>query len=254
MADVSEVEVVIAHQERATLRVGDLFLKVDADPDRTRLELEAMTLAPVPTAEVLWHRPSVLALAAVRGAPLARLGEPSSASSAAWAAAGTVVRRLHETPPPPWPSRREADPAGELDRECAWLVDHDVLPADLVHGNRAIALSALRPAPQVFVHGDLHVAHVFVDGDEVTAVLDWSEAGQGDAAYDLASLTLGHRDRLDDVLTGYGGEVDVDAVRGWWSLRSLLAIRWLIEHGFDPHLPGCEVDVLRAQLRERPGA
>ena len=43
------------------------------------------------------------------------------------------------------------------------------------------------------MHGDLQVAHVFVDGDEVTGVLDWSEAGQGDAMYDLASLTLGHR-------------------------------------------------------------
>jgi hypothetical protein len=27
MADVDEVEVVVAHNERATLRVGDLFLK-----------------------------------------------------------------------------------------------------------------------------------------------------------------------------------------------------------------------------------
>lgn len=31
MADVEEVEVVVAHNERATLRVGDVFLKIDAD-------------------------------------------------------------------------------------------------------------------------------------------------------------------------------------------------------------------------------
>ena len=43
------------------------------------------------------------------------------------------------------------------------------------------------------MHGDLQVAHVFVDGDEVTGVIDWSEAGRGSALYDLASLTLGHR-------------------------------------------------------------
>jgi hypothetical protein len=36
--------------------------------------------------------------------------------------------------------------------------------------------------------------------------------------------------------------------RAWWSLRSLLDVRWLVEHGFDPFLPGCEVDVLRARL------
>jgi hypothetical protein len=27
-------------------------------------------------------------------------------------------------------------------------------------------------------------------------------------------------------------------IRAWWSLRSLLAIRWLIEHGFDRRAAG----------------
>jgi aminoglycoside phosphotransferase (APT) family kinase protein len=89
---------------------------------------------------------------------------------------------------------------------------------------------------------------VFVDGDEVTGVLDWSEAGQGDAMYDLASLTLGYPEHLDDVVAGYGTDADPDVIRAWWSLRSLTAIRWLLEHGFDPSAPGCEVDVLKSQL------
>src|SRR6266511_2924129 len=67
MADVEEVEVVVAHHERATLRVGDVFLKIDADQTRTDLEVEAMALAPIPTPEVLWRKPPVLALAALRG-------------------------------------------------------------------------------------------------------------------------------------------------------------------------------------------
>ena len=138
--------------------------------------------------------------------------------------------------------------ASQLDSECAWLVANGVLPSDLVTGNRRIAEAALRPSTPVFMHGDLQVAHVFVDGDEVTGVVDWSEAGQGDAMYDLASLTLGHREHLGDVLAGYGTDVDLDVIRGWWSLRSLTAIRWLVEHGFDPCSPGCEVDVLRSQL------
>ncbi len=66
--------------------------------------------------------------------------------------------------------------------------------------------------------------------------------------YDLASLTLGHPEHLGDVLAGYGAGADLDVIRGWWSLRSLTAIRWLVEHGFDPSLPGCEIDVLRAQM------
>jgi aminoglycoside phosphotransferase (APT) family kinase protein len=40
----------------------------------------------------------------------------------------------------------------------------------------------------------------FVEGDEVTGVLDWSEAGPGDALYDLATLTLGHEENLGDVV------------------------------------------------------
>ena len=247
-ADVEEVEVVVAHQERATLRVGDVFLKIDADQTNTDVEVEAMAMAPIPTPEVLWRKPPVLALAALPGTALGRLGEPSTASSATWAAAGAAVRTLHDAPLPPWPGRSLDEIASELDSECTWLLANDVLPADLVTANRRIAETAVRPWTPVFAHGDLQVAHVFVDGDEVTGVVDWSEAGRGDAMYDLASLTLGHREHLSDVVAGYGADADLEVIRAWWSLRSLTAIRWLIDHGFDPSTPGCEVDVLRSQL------
>jgi hypothetical protein len=248
MADVEEVEVVVAHGERATLRVGDVFLKIDPDQARVDIEVEAMARAPIPTAEILWRKPPVLALATLPGVALGRLGEPSIASAAAWAAAGAAVRMLHDAPLPPWPSRRRDEAAAHLDGECHWLVTSGVLPADLVALNRRVAQAALRPSRPVFTHGDLQIAHVFVAGDKVTGVLDWSEAGQGDALYDLATLTLGHEEHLCDLAAGYGTDVDLDVIRGWWSLRSLLAIRWLVEHGFDPFLPGCEVDVLRARM------
>jgi aminoglycoside phosphotransferase (APT) family kinase protein len=86
---------------------------------------------------------------------------------------------------------------------------------------------------------------VFVDDDEITGVIDWSEASQGDALYDLASLTLGHEEHLGDVVAGYGTHVDLDVIRGWWSLRSLRVVRWLVEHGFDPWP---EVTVLTSRL------
>jgi aminoglycoside phosphotransferase len=245
---VDEVEVVVAHSERATLRVGDVFLKIDSDQTRADTEVTAMALAPVPTPEVLWRKPPVLALAALPGTPLGRLGKPSTASVAAWTAAGAAVRMLHEAPLPPWPSGRRTESAAHLDRECEWLVANDVLPRDLVTRNRSVAEAAFRPWTPVFIHGDLQLSHVFGDGAEITGVLDWSEAGQGDALYDLATLTLGHEERLDDVLTGYGAEVDLDVIQAWWSMRSLLGIRWLVEHGFDPHAPGCEVDVLRSRM------
>ena len=245
---MDEVEVVVAHQERAILRVGEVFLKIDADQTRTDVEVEAMTMAPIPTPEILWRKPPVLALASLKGTALGSLGEPSTASSATWAAAGAAIRRLHDAPLPSWSGRSLDEIASSLDSECTWLLANDVLPADLVRRNREVAEAALRPWKPVFMHGDLQIAHVFVDGDAITGVVDWSEAGQGDAMHDLASLTLGHPERLSDVIVGYGADVDHDAIRAWWSLRSLTAIRWLVEHGFDPSLPGCEIDVLRSQL------
>ncbi|MGC4993219.1 phosphotransferase family protein [Nocardia salmonicida] len=244
---MKEVEVLVAHHERATLRVGDVFLKIDADQSNTDIEVEAMAMAPIPTPKVLWRKPPVLALAALPGKALGRLGEPSTASSATWAAAGAAVRMLHDAPLPPWPGRSVDEIATELDHECAWLTESGVVPPDVVAYNRRAAETALQRWTPAFTHGDLQVAHVFVDGDEVTGIIDWSEAARGDPLYDLATLTLGHEERLGDVVAGYGADVDLDVIRAWWSLRSLRGVRWLVEHGFDPTSPGCEVDVLRSQ-------
>ena len=92
-----------------------------------------MAMAPVPTPEVLWRKPPVLALAALPGTALGRLGEPSTASSAAWAAAGAAVRTLHDAPLPPWPGRSLDELASRLADECEWLVANDVLPAERGH-------------------------------------------------------------------------------------------------------------------------
>ncbi|MDV6272951.1 phosphotransferase [Rhodococcus erythropolis] len=244
---MTEVEVVVAHNERATVRVGEVFLKIDADQSKTDVEVEAMLRAPVPTARILWRKPPVLALAALQGNALGRLGEPSTTTPAAWAAAGAAVRILHDAPLPPWPGRSLDEIASELDRECAWLATSGVAPTGVIAHNRRIAEIALRSWTPVFTHGDLQASHVFVAGDEVTGVIDWSEAAQGDPLYDLATLTLGHPEHLDKVVDGYGTDVDLDVIRAWWSLRSLRGVRWLVAHGFDPAAPGCEIDVLNRQ-------
>jgi aminoglycoside phosphotransferase (APT) family kinase protein len=163
-------------------------------------------------------------------------------------AAGAAARTLHDAPLPPWPGRHLDEIASRLDGECEWLVTNGVLPSELVARNRQVAEAALRSWKPVFMHGDLQITHVFVDDDRITGVIDWSEAAQDDALYDLAVSTLGHEEHLDDVVAGYGTDVDLDVIRAWWSLRSLLAVRWLVEAGFDPFAPGCEVDVLRSRM------
>src|SRR5579859_3211646 len=62
---MDEVKVVVAHWERMTLSVGDVFLTVDTDHERIDVEVEAMSLARVPTPKVLWRKPPVLAIAAL---------------------------------------------------------------------------------------------------------------------------------------------------------------------------------------------
>ncbi len=247
MATMEDVQVVVVHSDRATLRVGDVFLKIDADQSRTDVEVEAMTLAPVPTPKILWRRPPVLALAALPGRALGRLEEPSTASRAAWAAAGAAIRTLHGAPFPSRPGRSLDELASRLVEECEWLVANDVLSADVVTRNRRLAETVLRPWTPVFIHGDLQITHVFVDGDEVIGIVDWSEASQGDGQYDLATLTLAHEEHLDDVIAGYGADVDLDLIRAWWSFRSLIAIRWLSENGYGSPEKFPEVAVLRSQ-------
>jgi aminoglycoside phosphotransferase (APT) family kinase protein len=246
MTEVDHVEVVLANNDRVTLRVGDVFLKIDADQRRTDVEVEAMALAPVPTPEVLWRKPPALALAAVPGKALGRLAGPSAASPAAWAAVGAAIRTLHDAPLPPWRGKGIDELASRLASECDWLVANEVLPADVVTRNRRIAEAILRPWTPAFTHGDLHIEHVFVDGDEVTGILDWSEASQGDALYDIATLTLAHEEHLDDVLAGYGTDVDRGLIRAWWSWRSLVAVRWLFENGYGAPDEYPEVAVLRS--------
>ena len=247
MADVDQIQIVVTHSERATVRVGDMFLKIDTDQARTDVEVQAMAMAPVPTPKILWRRPPVLALAALPGQALGRLQEPSPASPAAWAAAGASMRTLHDAPLPPRPGPSLDTLASRLADACDWLVANDVLPVDVVTRNRRLAETALRPWTAVFIHGDLQITHVFVDDDQVTGIIDWSEASQGDGLYDLATLTLAHEEHLDDVIAGYGADVNHDLIHAWWSFRSLTAIRWLTEHGYGSPETFPEVAVLRSR-------
>jgi aminoglycoside phosphotransferase len=247
IADMEEIQVLVAHSDRATLRVGDVFLKVDTDEERTDVEVQAMATAPVPTPEVLWWRPPVLALAALQGRPLGCLEEPSNASPEAWAAAGAAARRLHSAPLPPWPGHSVDELASRLDTECEWPIANKVLPPEVVRHNRQRAEAVLRPWTPAFIHGDFQIVHVFVDGDQVTGILDWSEACQGDALYDIATLTLAHEEHLDDVIAGYAADVDRDLITAWWSFRCLTAIRWLSENGYGPPGGLPEAEVLRLQ-------
>ncbi len=161
---------------------------------------------------------------------------------------GAAVRTLHDAPLPPWPARNVEDVASRLAAECQWLIANDVLPAEVITRDRRLAERALRPWRPVFIHGDLQVDHVF-------------RRGQGHRRprlvrgvprrrlFDLATLTFGHPDHLNDVIAGYGTDVDRDLNRAWWSMRCLTNVRWLTEVGiYGPPESFPEVAVLGSQM------
>ena len=108
MPVVNQVQVVLANTDRVTLRVGEVYLKIDADQRRADIEVEAMALAPVPTPQVRWRQPPVLALAALPGTALGRLGEPSAAPPATSAWSSGQVSEVPSVPDPRAISRATA--------------------------------------------------------------------------------------------------------------------------------------------------
>jgi hypothetical protein len=82
--------------------------------------------------------------------------------------------------------------------------------ADVVRRNLQVAEAVLRPWTPVFIHGELQIVHALDEGDEASGVGDCSEGGQGDAMYDLATLTLAHEEHLDDVMASSGGHIEID--------------------------------------------
>ncbi len=66
------------------------------------------------------------------------------------------------------------------------------------------ALARLRAAPlpalpeDDVVHGDLHHGNLLVDGERLTGVVDWDDAGPGDARADLVTLLLSARATAPD--------------------------------------------------------
>lgn len=232
------VEIASDHHERAVVRLGEVYVKVETNFERARREHVATARAPVPTPAVLWWHegpPSLLALAAVPGTSLAKLGEPSPHSAEAWRRAGAAARQLHQARVPVQLDREPTSLRATISELRRWLLENSPAPPEVVDSLASYAHDVLdhRDSEPAFTHGDLQAAHVIIDNNEVTAVIDWSEGGPGDPLRDLAAVTQGHRERLDDVLAGYDAAVDRDVIRGYWTLGKLSGVRFMMSHGFD---------------------
>jgi hypothetical protein len=79
----------------------------------------------------------------------------------------------------------------------------------------------LRPWTAVFAHGHLQISHVFPTATRAPAASTGQRRAGATRCADLASLRHGHEEHRPDLPAGNSTDVDIDVIRGWWSLRSL---------------------------------
>lgn len=236
------VESLVVWPERATYRVTigseSFVLKgEDAQPGwipELPTEIDAHRHAAangIPVPELLAAEQSAFAMRWVDGVPVHRHD-----TDAGWRAAAEVVRAVHALDPigtfgvgfsggdGTWFGSLLA----EVDFEAPRCLELGLEPAalDRVRDTLHDARSEIENAPIVWCHGDLQPEHVLInpETDEVVAVIDWSDHGRADGAWDFALLTLDH-DRLDTT--------SMPLVPLYQQVRLLGEMRWLADHGFD---------------------
>jgi len=232
---------------------GEVVVKVDVDRDRLAKEARALRAA----ASVGVPVPAVLAVSAAAASPAAVLllarvgGQPLTPSSPdrCWRAVGTQLRRLHDrVPVDGWPPFLPGAQHGWWARFRRWAADEcrqatvdGQLPGTVVgllRGRMSVAFDRASDPALRLLHGDCAPYHWLLNGDAVTAVLDFGDAGLGDPVWDLVVLTHWDEQRLPAVLDGYRASTALRAhvtetSDGYRIIRHLAARSWLVEHGFD---------------------
>ncbi|WP_340296165.1 phosphotransferase, partial [Aquipuribacter hungaricus] len=137
--------------------------------------------------------------------------------------AGVPVRDAGEV------RRRRLD---ELDRGAT---TSQVPPVLLERWEAVLDDTSLWDFSPTVVHGDLVAERLVVTGEEVTAVLDWTDLHVGDPAEDLAWLAVGAEpETVAEVLQAYRssrhGSVDEDLLRRAVLHGEMALVRWLL-HG-----------------------
>ncbi|MBV1852025.1 hypothetical protein [Catellatospora tritici] len=197
---------------RVETTVGPVAVKISAEAGAFVPEEAAVRRlagAGLPVADVIAHAegpPACLVLTWVVGEALSSAGSPETKR-----AAGALLRRIHllgADPDATFSGEQGWDlwMAGWLNSVLAWW--RTVAAVDDAVHHRAWAwyhelrpLLATRGADLMLFDG--RPEHILVRGDGGIGLIDVSELRSGDAAMDLAVLTVEDPDLLDGVLAGY---------------------------------------------------
>ena len=179
--------------------------KYEAGHDKHLCEFHALKLLtvrelPVPKPLLLDEDGSLLGLPGIVTEFVAGRTIELPAEAARWgevaAAAARMLARIHRTP------FSEADKRYLMndDVEVAWFIKDRTIP-DYMRADRDSKMvwhlvnehwGRWSPVEPRFAHTDYWSGNILWQGDEITAVLDWEEAGYGHPAADVAYARMGY--------------------------------------------------------------
>jgi len=189
------------------------------------------------------------------------LETPPDDDGATGALLGAFVAALHrdaappDAPVSPFRGGPLADRAPAVDERVTRMAAE--LDEVAVRAAWAEALAAPRREPPVpWIHGDLHLANLIVDGGRLVAVIDWIDLCAGDPATDLAAAwgVFGPRGRVEfAAAVGPVDEATWTRARGW---ALYFGVTYLAEAADRPAFRRLGARVVAEVLRDRelPGA
>jgi aminoglycoside phosphotransferase (APT) family kinase protein len=210
--------------DRATYRVRigteEFVVKADANEGELAGEAEGHAHAAahgIPVPELVAVETNALAMRFVHGEQLG-----ARSPDAAWLAAAAIVEQIHNAPP--------IGPAGRFPRPIDVLIEGatrnglDRATADRIHKR---LLAAPATTETTWVHGDLQRDHFIMNGNDVAAVLDWSDHGRADPLWDYTVLTFDDPPKLALM---FDEPPDPEHIARLRTRRLLDDVRWLAEH------------------------
>lgn len=111
----------------------------------------------------------------------------------AWAAPlASALRELHRSAPAEAPENPVRGVPLAMRDESIRARLSELPPATAAPLDRIwqCGLDADHPAESVWIHGDLHPGNILIDGDRLSALIDFGDVTAGDPAYDLAASWL----------------------------------------------------------------
>jgi len=211
-------------------------------PDLPQREHTAWTIARrggVPVAPILYHGTHANVQGAVISSVPGSTGWLPQSPSLVMQLADSLAR-LHTAPIHPADRIHLPDCTLTilLSRLATWA--EEIEAADLRSDLRTIEqrLAHIQERPATLVHGDCHPGNILIDGERVTAVIDWEEAALGDPRIDLCWLAsaIRHHDTslADQFLRTYEEQVGytVGDLQIW---SELLEVRYQLAHAWIKH-------------------